>query len=587
MSYEALARRWRPQRFDEIIGQDHVVTPLKNAVVKGKIHHAYLFSGTRGIGKTTAARLFARAINCDRGTPPDPCNACDICREVLSGVSTDVLEIDGASNTGIDDVRRLRETAVYVPSKGRYRVYIIDEVHMLSRQAFNGLLKILEEPPSHLVFLLATTEPFRIPETVLSRMIRFDFRLIPEATILSHLKLICEKEDIRYDEPSLSYISYVAYGSLRDSLSILEQCALTTDGALTYDDVLEILGYPEIAGVARLGEAVVDGNVADALSTLRNLYGGGCDLKNLYSSFLAFFRRVALYRFTDDRSILEGETEQVITAVTGVSAKLSRQESLFLFDVILKSERDILLSEFPLPGFEAMLLRAVSFRELLSIADMVEGKTGPAVSKARPGREEGRFPDVSVTASKKAVPSGGTGGGGSSGAETGASAGKPAELGASWEEFLHGVSRRKKYVLKGLLENMQGGFDGEKFVIRCEFQALLDKLQEPDKWHIIENVVGEIFGKPVTVILQKDDQGSIEEGDSPKGRDELENRVLSDPVVIELLREFPGSKIAEIVKLDPGKRRRKEDIPAGPSGGGDEMEGMSGDFITEEEEEEE
>ncbi len=587
MSYEALARRWRPQRFDEIIGQDHVVTPLKNAVVKGKIHHAYLFSGTRGIGKTTAARLFARAINCDRGTPPDPCNACDICREVLSGVSTDVLEIDGASNTGIDDVRRLRETAVYVPSKGRYRVYIIDEVHMLSRQAFNGLLKILEEPPSHLVFLFATTEPYRIPETVLSRMIRFNFRLIPEAKILSHLKLICEKEEIRYDEPSLSYISYVAYGSLRDSLSILEQCALTTDGALTYDDVLKILGYPEIAGVARLGEAVVDGNVGDALSILRNLYGGGCDLKNLYSSFLAFFRRVALYRFTDDRAILEDETEQVITAVTGVSAKLSRQESLFLFDVILKSERDILLSEFPLPGFEAMLLRGVSFRELLSIADMVEGKTGPAVSKDRPGSEEGRFPDVSVTASKKAVPSGSTGGGGSAGAGTSASAGKPAELGASWEEFLHGVSRRKKYVLKGLLENMQGGFDGEKFVIRCEFQALLDKLQEPDKWHIIEDVVREIFGKPVTVILQKDDQGSIEEGDSPKGRDELENRVLSDPVVIELLREFPGSRIAEIVKLDPGKRRRKEDIPVGPSGGGDEMEGMSGDFITEEEEEEE
>lgn len=588
MSYEALARRWRPKVFHEVIGQDHVVNPLKNAVLSGRIHHAYLFAGTRGVGKTTVARILARAINCSSGELPDPCNSCDICNEILHGISTDILEIDGASNTGIDDVRRLRETAVYVPSKGRYRVYIIDEVHMLSRQAFNGLLKILEEPPPHLVFIFATTEPFRIPETVLSRMIRFDFRLIPEGRVKEHLVHVCERESIACDDPSASYISYISAGSIRDSLSLLEQCALAGEGVLKYEKVLAILGYPEAAGVSRLAEATVDGNAQDAIQALRNLYGGGTDLKNLYSAFLGLFRLVALHRFVEAPSILDGETEQVKRAVGEISGKLSREECLFLFDVILKSERDILMSEFPLHGFEAMLLRAISFRELLDVAGTMEAGRAPGEGQDISHDRGKPFSGVEVTSSS------------SPGGKVGEQSTPPmvAELKSSgpadgntsppgedkWEAFLTNVSARKKFVLKGLLENMRGGFDGEQFVIRCEFDALLEKLREPDKWNIIEDAVRETLGVPVGITLQKEDPGSSTGKEPSDERGDLERKALSDPVVIELLREFPGSRIGDIKKIDPGKKKGTGGFKDPNVEFGGVPGSIPGDFIEEEEE---
>src|SRR5512145_1487771 len=207
MAYEALARKWRPKTFDEIVGQGHVTRALANAISNGKIHHAYLFTGTRGVGKTTFARILSRALNCEKGPTATPCLACSACGEMLAGSSTDVQEIDGASNTGIDDVRRLRENAAYAPARLRYKIYIIDEVHMLSKSAFNGLLKILEEPPDHTVFVFATTEPNRIPDTILSRVQRFDFRMLTEEEIVAQLARIAKAEGIRHDEDALRLVA--------------------------------------------------------------------------------------------------------------------------------------------------------------------------------------------------------------------------------------------------------------------------------------------------------------------------------------------------------------------------------------------
>ena len=228
MAYEALARKWRPKTFDEIVGQGHVTRALANAITSGKIHHAYLFSGTRGVGKTTFARILARALNCEKGPTPAPCLTCPSCVDV--GAGTDVQEIDGASNTGIDDIRSLRENAAYAPSRLRYKVYIIDEVHMLSKQAFNGLLKTLEEPPPHVVFILATTEPNRIPDTILSRVQRFDFRMLTDAEVRGRLSEMARAEGISAEEDALALMARYAFGSMRDGQSLFEQAAVSGGG---------------------------------------------------------------------------------------------------------------------------------------------------------------------------------------------------------------------------------------------------------------------------------------------------------------------------------------------------------------------
>ena len=286
MAYTVLARRYRSMTFDEVIGQEPIARTLKSALVHDRVAHAYLFCGTRGVGKTTMARLLARALNCEKGPTPDPCGRCDICQAIHRGDDIDVLEIDGASNTSVDDVRVLRANAHYRPARARYKIYYIDEVHMLSRSAFNALLKTLEEPPGHVVFLFSTTEPERLPATILSRCQRFDFRAVPAERIAEHLQHICKKEKVKADADALAAIAREGRGSVRDALTLLDQAIATSGGKITLDSVRASVGAASGDKVLAVLDSCAGGQVGGALALLAGLLAAGIDLGALLEQLM-------------------------------------------------------------------------------------------------------------------------------------------------------------------------------------------------------------------------------------------------------------------------------------------------------------
>ncbi|HRE14542.1 MAG TPA: DNA polymerase III subunit gamma/tau, partial [Usitatibacteraceae bacterium] len=266
MTYQVLARKWRPRGFDQLVGQPHVVTALANALDTGRLHHAYLFTGTRGVGKTTLARILAKSINCETGVTSRPCGRCRACTEIDSGRFVDLLEVDAATNTKVDEMRELLDTAQYMPVAGRYKVYIIDEVHMLSRHAFNSMLKTLEEPPEHVKFILATTDPQRLPVTVLSRCLQFNLKSLPPAALAGHLKRVLEAESVPFEEPALALIAKAAGGSVRDSLSLTDQSIAFGSGRVTTEQVSRMLGAVGTDLVWPLLERIADGDGPGALA---------------------------------------------------------------------------------------------------------------------------------------------------------------------------------------------------------------------------------------------------------------------------------------------------------------------------------
>lgn len=301
MSYTALYRKWRPSTFEDVKGQDHIVKTLKNQISSGRIGHAYLFCGTRGTGKTSIAKIFARAVNCEHPVDGSPCNECGSCRSIQSGSSMNVVEIDAASNNGVENIREIREQVQYPPTEGRYRVYIIDEVHMLSTGAFNALLKTLEEPPSYVIFILATTEVHKIPITVLSRCQRYDFRRITIDTLTAHLKKLTAAEQIQAEDKALTYIAKAADGSARDALSLLDQCVAFHYGTLlTYDNVLEVLGAVDSSVFSGLLRAVIEKRTTDCIHKLEEMVIQGRELGQFVTDFIWYLRNLLLIKTAED-----------------------------------------------------------------------------------------------------------------------------------------------------------------------------------------------------------------------------------------------------------------------------------------------
>ena len=297
MSYQALYRKWRPETFDRVVGQDAVMTTLKNQVSAGRVGHAYLFCGTRGTGKTSAAKIMARAVNCPHSSEHDgnPCNECEICEGIKRGTSMNVFEIDAASNNGVDNIRDIRDEVEYPPVTGKYKVYIIDEVHMLSTGAFNALLKTLEEPPAYVIFILATTDPQKLPATILSRCQRYDFRRMSRRTAAEHLREIADSEGMDAEDRALTYIAEAADGSMRDALSLLDQCmAYHYHDRLSYEDVLKIIGASDPSVYSRLYRKITDGDSEGALETVNDIIESGADIIQLTNDFIWYLRNVLL-----------------------------------------------------------------------------------------------------------------------------------------------------------------------------------------------------------------------------------------------------------------------------------------------------
>lgn len=313
MSYTALYRKWRPASFEDVKGQDHIVKTLKNQVESGRIGHAYLFCGTRGTGKTSIAKIFARAVNCEHPKDGSPCNECETCKRIKEGASLNVVEIDAASNNGVENIREIREQVQYPPTEGKYRVYIIDEVHMLSIGAFNALLKTLEEPPSYVIFILATTEVHKIPITILSRCQRYDFKRISLDTIAGRLKELTEAEHIEAEERALRYVAKAADGSMRDALSLLDQCAAFHFGeSLTYDNVLEVLGAVDNSVFSQLFRAAVEGRAKDCISAIEEIVIQGRELSQFVTDFIWYLRNLLIVQSADDaENILDTSMENL------------------------------------------------------------------------------------------------------------------------------------------------------------------------------------------------------------------------------------------------------------------------------------
>ena len=371
MAYLVLARKWRPQNFTDLIGQEHVSQTLANAIRSGRIHHAFLFTGARGVGKTSAARILAKALNCDEGLSDQPCGICSSCTEITAGQGLDVIEVDGASNTGVDDVRELRENIRYLPNRSRYKIFIIDEVHMLSTNAFNALLKTLEEPPEHAKFIFATTEPHKIPITILSRCQRFDFRKIPLARVASRMREISDAEQLTISDRSLSLVARQGEGSMRDALSTLDQVIAFSGEQVDDEAVQTLLGMVDRRLLLDTVEAVLQRDSRRALDAVRRVDQLGLALRRFTQDLLEMFRGMVICKVVEDPAEMLDLVGEELKELKALAEEASLDDLQRIVTLLMKTQTELVNSSFPLLTLEMSLVRLATLAPTQDLAKLI------------------------------------------------------------------------------------------------------------------------------------------------------------------------------------------------------------------------
>jgi DNA polymerase III subunit gamma/tau len=430
LAYTALARTWRPKKFAELVGQEHVRRSLVNAIQSGRVHHAFLFTGTRGVGKTTIARIFAKCLNCETGVTAEPCGVCASCREIDSGRFVDLIEVDAASRTKVDDTREMLDNVQYAPTRGRYKVYLIDEVHMLSTHSFNALLKTLEEPPPHVKFLLATTDPQKLPVTVLSRCLQFNLKRLPVAQITERMRGILEQEGIAFDTAGLRLVAQAADGSMRDGLSLLDQLIAFGGGKAGEEEARAMLGTIARDHVVRLADLLGAMNVPELLRCAQSLEEWAPDYAQVLDELASLFVRIAMKQAVSE---FEGDELYAPEVLERLAKAIAPEDVQLFYQTAITGRRDLGLAPDPRAGFEMTLLRMIAFRPL--------GEAG------QPRGVGAVAPSGPVAGRIGSAPGGGGVGGGPHSAAGGAGAGST--IGAQGSQALSGAAAAKAAAAAG------------------------------------------------------------------------------------------------------------------------------------------
>ena len=528
--HKALYRAYRPQTFKDVVGQEHIIRTLKNQIENGNVGHAYLFCGTRGTGKTSTAKIFARAVNCIDSVNEEPCNECEVCKDILNDNIMDVIEIDAASNNSVDDVREIRENVKYTPAKCKYKVYIIDEVHMLSQGAFNALLKTLEEPPSYVIFILATTEPHKIPATILSRCQRFDFKRVTVQDMSSRMKEICEDVNIEVDERALNLIARNSQGALRDALSILDQCMSFSDDKIEYKDVVDLLGTVNIEQLFEMAEYVIKEDTKKCLEILNEFVIWGKDIKNLIDDLIDHFRNLMICKVSTELDEIISLPEETIEQLKAQSSLIETNDIIRILNILSETQDNIKSSSNPRvlaevsimklsqPMFdeskEALIKRLANLEEIIKSGNIkittdnttstVESQVTTGVENKQPEVEEVYYEEVKSEDVKLVE--------------------------KSWENILMNIKKDKNMPVYAILREAKdfNVYANDLYIIFDDnFAFAKNKLNDPKTLGYIENVVRDTLNRSfsIKIILKSESKNinlEIEKVEKDKGEQILE-----------------------------------------------------------------